>query len=421
MCSKTHMKKSALSELTIIYRAIDALIPYAQNARTHDDAQIAQIAKSIKAFGFTNPILIDERGEIIAGHGRVLAAQQLAIDRVPTIMLVGLSDAQKKAYRLADNKIALNSGWDLDLLKSELESLNADEFDLDLTGFGGAELLQLLADEIPAGLTDPDAVPDIEEDAVTQPGDVWILGNHRLMCSDSTVSTEIDKLVNSLSIDVIVFDPLYTKSIPVAEQGKKLLLFWDFKRFAIASHAAISAGWTPQYEFIWDCVQTWYTPNRPLARHKAVGVFSDDPFFNMDAAIIHDGKYRGPNRIVQNTRGHCHYMPLDGAKHLSTVESFPNTQQTDEHGHGKPIAWIEAIFRGIGGNLYLDLFGGSGTTLIACEKIGYQCLMMEIDSNYCDAIIKRWQNYTGKHATLESTGELFNDLWQRKSANGAAH
>lgn len=181
---------------------------------------------------------------------------------------------------------------------------------------------------------------------------------------------------------------------------------WDYKRFAIASQAAISAGWESQIEFVWDCVQSWYTPNRPLARHKSIGVFGDDPFFDTNKAIIKDGKKREAKQ-VKNTRGGCNYTPLDGAKHIATVEAFPNTSENDSNGYGKPLKWIEAIFNGIGGSNYLDLFGGSGTSLIACEKTGKNCLMMEIDPQSCDVIIERWQELTNKDAVNQLTGKTF--------------
>jgi len=283
-----------------------------------------------------------------------------------------------------------------------------------LTGFSLDEIAELQIEEAQEGLTDDDAVPEAPEQPVTVEGDVWGLGSHKVMCGDSTSIDAVHALTNGCRWDVCLIDPpyelesLYGKSIPDAQPGKKLIVMWDFKRFGIAPCAAISAGWQPQYEFIWDCVQSWYTPNRPLQRHKAAGVFGDDPFFDTEKSIIKDGKDRGKKRTVSNTRGTSEYQPLDGAKHIATVEAFPNTMQKDEHGHGKPMAWIEAIFNGVGGSIYLDLFGGSGSTLIACEKTNRQCRMMELDPKYVDVIIKRWQQYTGGEAVLESTGETFN-------------
>ena len=237
------------------------------------------------------------------------------------------------------------------------------------------------------------------------------------MSGDSTSIDAVEKLMGGRKWDVCVFDPpyelveLYSTAMPTAETGKKLVVMWDFKRFAVAPAAALNAGWESQYEFIWDCVQSWYTPNRPLQRHKAIGVFGDDPKFNTETSTIKDGKDRGKKRTVTNTRGSSEYTPLDGAKHIATVEAFPNTAQNDSHGHGKPVSWITAIFAGIGGDVYIDLFGGSGATLIACVNNGSTCMTMELDPKYCDVIIKRYQDYTGKEAELESSGDKFNDMF----------
>lgn len=393
---------------------LDAIIPYARNSRTHSDEQIAQIAASIREFGFTNPVLIDADGGIIAGHGRVMAARNLGMGEVPCIRLAHLTEAQKRAYVIADNKLALNAGWDDEMLALELRDLQDMDFDLSLTGFEAGDIDALLAglDATPEGKTDPDAAPPVQAEAVTKPGDVWVLGNHRVMCGDSTDADHLEVLIDGGAWDVCVFDPpydtesLYVDAMPAALPGRKLLVFWDFKRFAIAGHAAIHLGWCPQYELIWDNVTSWYTPNRPLARHKACGVFGDDPRWDFDRAIIRDGKVREQKR-VSNTRGEYEYKPLDGAVHLRTVEAFPTTSESGGHSHSKPLAWVEAIFNGVCGNVYFDAFGGSGTTLIACEMSGRISRSMEIDPKYCDVIVRRWQQFTGKTATLESTGEPF--------------
>jgi hypothetical protein len=382
---------------------VSSLIPCARNSRTHSDEQVAKIAASIREFGFLNPVIVDGDNGIIAGHGRIMAAQKLGLVEVPTVEASHLSDAQRRAYVIADNRLALDAGWDDEMLRVEFGDLEAEGFDLTLTGFTLDEIDALQIEEVEEGLTDEDAVPEVPEQPVTVEGDVWILGRHRLMCGDSTSIDAVDKLMGGMDWDVCVFDPpyeietLYSDAMPTARENKKLIVMWDFKRFAVAPTSAINAGWNPLYEFIWDCVQSWYTPNRPLARHKSIGVFGDDPFFDTGKSIIIDGKKR-ESKIVSNTRGECNYTPLDGAKHIATVEAFPNTQQTDEHGHGKPIKWIKAIFAGIGGNVYLDLFGGSGSTLIACEQLGNDCYMMELSPIECDRIIARWEMYTGNNA-----------------------
>lgn len=394
---------------------IASLVPYARNSRTHSENQIAKIAASIREFRFLSPIIVDGDGGIVAGHGRVLAAARLGMQRLPCIEAEHLTDAQRRAYVLADNRIALDAEWNAELLRLEIGELEGLGFDLELTGFSLDEIAALEPEEI-AGLTDPESTPEVPETPVTAPGDVGRLGRHRLMCGDSTNVADVDRLMDGEAWDVCVFDPpyevesLYSEAMPPFEPGRKLLVMWDFKRFALAAHSALLAGWPAQYEFIWDCVQSWYTPNRPLQRHKSCGVFGDDPFFDTEKAIIRDGKDRGRKRTVRNTRGETEYTPLKGAKHIASVEAFPNTAQNDGHGHGKPVAWIEAIFNGVGGRTYLDLFGGSGASLIACEKTGKDVRMMELSPNFCDAIILRWQDFTGGEAVLEGAGVSFADM-----------
>src|SRR6202040_1486608 len=192
--ARAHAAPPGARDLVVVWRGIEALIPYARNARTHADAQIAQIAGSIREFGFTNPVLIDEEGGIIAGHGRVLGARQLGMEQIPTIVLTGLSEAQRRAYVIADNKLGLNAGWDPELLRLELGELKLGGFDLSLTGFGDLELKDLPAERT-AGLTDPDDAPAAPEPPVSEPGDLWLLGRHRLLCGDSTVATDVERVL----------------------------------------------------------------------------------------------------------------------------------------------------------------------------------------------------------------------------------
>jgi ParB-like chromosome segregation protein Spo0J len=192
-----------MGDLTVIYRPTGELIPYARNARTHSDAQVAEIAGSIREFGFTNPILVDEMGGIIAGHGRVLAAHLLNLHRVPTIELAYLSDAQRRAYRIADNKLALNAGWNEELLRLELLDLQEMAFDLSVLGFNDAERAALLA-ERNGGLTDPDEVPPVPEEPVSRPGELWILGRHRLLCGDGTKAADVERVLGGVEPHLMV-------------------------------------------------------------------------------------------------------------------------------------------------------------------------------------------------------------------------
>ena len=233
------------------------LIPYARNSRTHSEAQTAQIAGSIKEFGFTNPVLIDADNGIIAGHGRVMAAQKLGLDEVPCIRLGYLTEAQKRAYVIADNKLALNSGWDQDMLINELRGLKEEDFDLSLTGFDDAELAELLAEALTEGLTDPDAAPDAPINPVTVPGDLWVLGNHRLLCGDSTSINDLEKLTAGQMVDMWLTDPPYN----VAYEGgtkEKLTIKNDsmedskFREFLRDAYVAADAVMKPGAVFyIW--------------------------------------------------------------------------------------------------------------------------------------------------------------------------
>ena len=204
--------KDTFLKLEVTYRPIESLIPYARNSRTHSDAQVAQIAASIKEFGWTNPVLIDSEGGIIAGHGRIMAGRKLGITEAPCIVLENLTDAKRRAYVIADNKLALNAGWDVELLKIELGDLQGMDFDLSLTGFDPGELGNLLADKT-EGLTDEDAVPEAPTRAVTVLGDVWLMGKHRVMCGDSTSVDAMQTLVQGQLVDMWLTDPQYNVAL----------------------------------------------------------------------------------------------------------------------------------------------------------------------------------------------------------------
>src|SRR5688500_11938461 len=215
------MSSADRAKLQVEYRPVGALIPYARNARTHSDAQVAQIAASIREFGFTNPILVDGEDGIIAGHGRLMAARKLGMTDVPVIELAGMSEAQKRAYVIADNRLALNAGWDTELLALEFSDLGSLGFDLSLTGFGEEEIAGLLASGNP-GLTDPDDIPDLPEEPVSRPGDLWLLGRHRLLCGDSTGPEDVERLLGGVKPHLMVTDPPYGVSYDAAWRGERL-------------------------------------------------------------------------------------------------------------------------------------------------------------------------------------------------------
>jgi DNA modification methylase len=392
----------------IVHKPIADLIPYANNARTHSDEQIAQIAASIKEFGFTNPILLDGTNGIIAGHGRLMAARKLSLDTVPCIELSHLSDKQKKAYILADNRLAMNSGWDTQLLTLELKSLDDEGFDLEMLGFDADELANLLEPEQVEGLTDEDAVPELPETPVTVEGDVWLLGNHRLMCGDSTSIDAVDRLIDGQKADMVFTDPPYGiefQSNMRTKSAKFDVLKNDDTFLDIAPIIeACSGGWV----FVWtswkvlpqwlDQMQSFGYPTNQVIWFKGGGGIGDlKKTFLSDyetALVWHRGAELTGKRI-----GSVWKVDKDGAA-------------TYMHPTQKPVALgVEAIDKTTHtGAQILDLFGGSGSTLIACEKTARDCRMMELDPKYCDVIVKRWQDFTGKEATLEKNGKTFAEV-----------
>ena len=394
-------------------RKVNALIPYARNARTHSDEQVAQLAASIKEWGWTTPVLIDEDGEIIAGHGRVMAARKLDIDEIPTMTASGWTKAQKQAYVLADNQLPQNAGWDMDLLSVEMKDLDSEGFDLSLIGFGDDMLVNMLVDPT-EGLTDPDAVPDVPENPVTVLGDVWLLGNHRVMCGDSTSIDAVEKLMDGRKADMWLTDPPYN----VAYEGgtkEKLTIQNDemgddaFRQFLTDSYTAADAVMKAGAVFyIWHADSEGYN-FRGAAK---------DAGWKVRQCLI----WRKSSLVMGRQDYHwkhepCLYGWKDGAAHLwatdrkqTTILEFDKPSRNGEHPTMKPISLFEyqMLNNTKGSDAILDSFGGSGTTLIAAEKNGRDGFLMELDPKYCDVIVKRWQEFTGQQATLESDGRLFN-------------
>jgi DNA modification methylase len=393
--------------------SIEKLIPYVNNARTHSDAQVAQIAASIKEFGFNNPVLIADDNSIIAGHGRVMAARKLGKDTVPAVRLSHLTDTQRKAYVIADNQLAMNAGWNDELLTIELNELLADDFALELLGFDPEELKRLMGTELTEGLTDEDAVPDVSEEPVTKLGDVWLLGKHRVMCGDSTSIDAVDNLMNGGKADMVFTDPPYNvKMQRSASIRNDDLSDVDFEAllsgaFSCASMSAQeSAPW-----FVWIGWRAWSTCERVLSNYKTVRncIVWAKPSIGLGQ----------PGYRYQHEVGlFCGEIEDRSASDLWTF----SRDRAGLHPTMKPVELVEHGLQtaGMSGDVVLDLFGGSGSTLIACEKTNRQARLMELDPKYCDVIVKRWQDFTGKNATLEETGESFNELSDIKNARQAA-
>jgi DNA modification methylase len=369
---------------------VSKLIPYANNSRTHDDAQVAQLAASIKEFGFRNPILVDGVG-IIAGHGRLLAARKLGLDKVPTLDCSDMTETQKKAYIIADNKLALNSGWDTNLLSLELQELDSNGFNLELLGFDSKELDELLAPEVVEGLTDEDAVPDVPDEPKTKLGDIYILGNHRLMCGDSTSITDVEKLMDGNAVDLIFTDPPYNVGFN-GRSGKHEVIKndnlsdSDFATFIEEVCNTIRII-DPKAYYIW-CNWNFYGILQGKLDYKTCIVWAKN-VFGMGNGYRHQHEFCLFNGKIDEV--------IKNESDLWEVKKDHNYV----HPTQKPVA---LSVRAFGNHIklvnVLDLFGGSGSTLIGAEQTGRKAYLMELDPKYCDVIVKRWEDFTGKQAIL---------------------
>jgi DNA modification methylase len=379
-------------------RNIADLIPYARNSRTHSDTQVTQIAASMKEWGWTNPVLIDEDGMIIAGHGRVLAGKKLGYDEVPVMVARGWSQSQKKAYIIADNKLALNAGWDFDLLELELKELGEDSFDLGLIGFSDDELKALLL-EPNEGLTDEDTVPDVPEIPKTVLGDVWLLGNHRLMCGDSTSIDSVKKLMDGQKADMVFTDPPYNIDYQGVKDKREKIKndkmpdgdFVDFLTKSIMGCETmyVCCSWHYAHLFREAMIRISRQPKAMIVWDKVNPAQHLDRYFKQHEIIFYYGDYGGQKTL----RGDVWTM---------------KRQKNTVHPTMKPVELIDmAMVDNPTKAIVYDGFGGSGSTLISCEKNHRHARLMEIDPKYCDVIIARWQEFTGKQATLEATGQTF--------------
>lgn len=382
--------------MKIEQRSVETLIPYINNSRKHSDEQIAQIAASIKEFGWTNPILVDGTNGLIAGHGRLMAARKLKMDKVPVIELAHLTENQKKALIIADNKLALNSDWDNELLTIELQELFGEEYDLELLGFDKDELDALLnVIEGTDGLTDEDAVPELPDDPKTKPGDIYILGNHRLMCGDSTSIDAVLKLMDGNSVDLVFTDPPYNVAFN-GRSGKHDVIKNDnlpveeFNTFIDEVCNTIKAL-DPKAYYIW-CNWNFYGVLQGKLDYKTCIVWAKN-VFGMGNGYRHQHEFCLFNGKIDEV--------IKNESDLWEVKKDHNYV----HPTQKPVA---LSVRAFGNHIkllnVLDLFGGSGSTLIGAQQTGRKAFVMELDPKYCDVIVKRWEDFTGKQAILETQG-----------------
>lgn len=380
-------------QLNITYRKVEDLIPYVNNSRKHSDQQVAQIAASIKEFGWTNPILVDKDKGIIAGHGRLMAARKLKMGDVPTIELSHLSDAQKKALVIADNKLALNADWDTQILSLELSELQDIGFDLDILGFDANELNALLDPEEVEGLTDEDAVPEVPEEPKTKLGDIYQLGNHRLMCGDSTSIDAVEKLMDGQKADMVFTDPPYNVAFN-GRSGKHDVIKNDnlpdaeFRNF-IAEICSVIKLIDPKAYYIW-CNWKFYGVLQELLDYKTCIVWAKN-VFGMGQGYRHQHEFCLFNGKIDEV--------VKNESDLWEIKKDTNYV----HPTQKPVALsVRAFSNHVKLLNVLDLFGGSGSTLIGAEQTGRKAFLMELDPKYCDVIVKRWEDFTGKKAVLLS-------------------
>ena len=390
------------------------LIPYARNARTHSPAQITKIASSIKEYGWTNPILVDGANGIIAGHGRVEAAKKLGLTEVPTLELSGLSDAQKRAYILADNRLALDAGWDEELLQIELADLKLEGINLENIGFSEGELDELLISDDPVDAPDAEA-PEPKADPISKPGDVWTLGAHRLMCGDSTSATDIEKLFEGCSASLYLTDPPYN----ISHEGRTknaLKIKNDsmesgaFGRFLADAFSMADTVMEPGAAFY-----IWHSDSEEINFRSAC---RDVGWTIRESLIWVKNMFTLGRQDYQWRHEPCLYGWKEGAAHKwysdrsqSTVLEFDKPARNDVHPTMKPVELFRYLMENSSkkGDRVFDGFGGSGTTLIAAEQAGRVAYLMELDPVYADVIIKRWQEATGKEAVRDD-GKTYNSL-----------
>ena len=410
-----------MDELQVEHRSLDRLIPYARNARTHSDEQVEQIAGSLAEFGFTNPCLVDEAGVLIAGHGRVLAARRLGLETVPVIVLAHLSETQKKAFRIADNKLALNAGWNDELLRLEIEELQVLDFDLGLTGFGGEELETLLGvagDDDGAGgdSADDDAAPEPPAEPVSRPGDLWCLGKHRLLCGDATVATDVSRVLAGMVPHLMVTDPPYGVSYDPSWRNEA----------GVSSTARTGkvanddrADWREAWAlFPGEVVYVWHAAvhARVVAESLEVCGFvvRSQIIWSKPRFVLGRGDYHWqhePCLYAVRKGGTGHWQ---GARDQATV--WPIASGEDDgatvHGTQKPVACMRRPIENNSaeGDSVYEPFSGSGTTLIAAERTGRRCFALELDPRYVDVAVTRWQTLTGETAVLDGDGRSFDDI-----------
>ncbi|SMO64686.1 DNA modification methylase [Thalassovita litoralis] len=399
------------------------LVPYAKNARQHPPEQIDQIAASMERFGFTIPMLVAEDGTIIAGHGRLMAAAQLGLAEVPVMVARGWSEEDRRLYTLADNRLAEIAEWDPEMLRIEIGELREDFGieDMSLIGFSAEDLAEILPDALidtTGGLTDPDDVPEVPDAPVTRPGDVWVMGKHRLLCGDSTVATDVAKVLGDVKADLCFCDPPYNVDyaggVGAEKAGKGRRIKNDalgdaFGQFLYDACVLINAHTDGA---VYICMSSSELQTLQSAFKSAGGHWSTFIIWAKDRFTLGRADYQRQYEPIlygwpEGVKRHwC------GDRDQGDVWNIERPHKNDLHPTMKPVSLVERAIRNSSrkGDLVFDPFGGSGTTLIAAEKAGRHASLIELDPKYVDVIVRRWQEFTGETAVLESSGRSFDDL-----------
>lgn len=417
-------RTSNMANLNIVYQETTKLTPYARNSRTHSDEQVAQICASIKEFGWTNPILIDEKDGIIAGHGRLMAAQRLKEQQVPTIRLEGLTEAQKKAYVIADNKLALNAGWNEEMLAIELEDLDSMDYDLSLLGFTDEELNNIIHQDDEDGLTDDDEVPEVEDNSISQKGYVWLLGDHRVISGSSTEAEDVAKLMQSDKVDMMFTDPPYNVDYGKMNGNKQNAYRFQVRKIendnmSDEDFEALLFGFIDVSKAHTKAGAPYYIAYGERNSLQFLGSFKK-------AGLKHSCNIIWKKHSLVIGRSDYHYIHepifygwIDGQTHIyygdrkqTSVWEVDRPTKSELHPTMKPVELVlKAIYNSSkAGDIVYDPFGGSGSTMIAAEKSGRAARLVELDNKYVDVIVKRWQQYTGKEAILDGDGRTFSEI-----------
>lgn len=397
-----------MPDLKIEYLKRAQIKPYDRNARTHSDEQVGIIAESIKEFGFTNPLLIDEKRGMIAGHGRLMAAERLGIDPVPTITIRGLSAAQRRALVIADNQTALRSGWDENLLRAEIEALALEGFALPTLGFDAEALTAILTGKTTDGLTDPDDAPEPPVEPVSRLGDVWLLGDHRLICGDATDKATVEKLLGADRPSLLLTDPPYGIGYEYDQhkdaKGENARLVE--RAFA---HAPAAKVWTPGLMNLARDLQRFGTA-KVLAWHKGFAAAGN----GLGGASTWE-----PILVIAPPRRN---LDDDHLRFSTDREKIDGTDLRHLHTCPKPVALFAHLAEAFlpRGGIADEPFSGSGTTIIAAEMTGRRCLAIELSPAYVDVCVQRWASFTGKVAHLDATGSTFAETAAQRAQKPAS-